>query len=90
MSRSRKKHGVSKDRGERRADYNRRFRRVNRQRVHMGKDPYQMRELVNPYDVCDWKSHWDWDKWVNGHCSSEWKKMMIEQPEVCRRHYFGK
>lgn len=64
MSRSFKKHGVIKDIGLR--TYNRIFRRVNKQRINMGLDPKEMKEVVNQYDVCDYRQHWD-EKW--------WKKI---------------
>ncbi len=59
MSRSYKKHGIIKDKGLSRGEYNRRFRRVNRQRVKQGKDPKLMLELINQYDVCDYKMYWE-------------------------------
>lgn len=59
MSRSYKKHGIIKDKGLSRVEYNRRFRRVNRQRVKEGKDPKLMFEIAKPYDVCDFKLYWD-------------------------------
>lgn len=57
MSRSRRKspwykYGKLFNTGE----YNRKFRRVNKIRVSMGKEPLKMYELVNPYNVWDWKS----------------------------------
>ena len=51
MSRSIKKHGVIKDKGLFRSEDNKRFRRVNWQRVKQGKDPRQMYEIVNPYAI---------------------------------------
>ncbi len=35
--------------------HNRKFRRVNKQRVKMGLEPKKMDELINQYDVCDWR-----------------------------------
>ena len=46
MSRSIKKYGIVKDKGLSRGLYNRRFRRVNRQRVRLGREPFLMREVV--------------------------------------------
>ena len=65
MSRSRKKHGWIKDRGWKKGIYNKQFRRVNKQRISMGKHPLQMKELINPYDVCDWKIYWGIWKDIN-------------------------
>ena len=47
-----------KDKGLFRSEDNKRFRRVNWQRVKQGKDPRQMYEIVNPYDVCDYIFYW--------------------------------
>lgn len=58
MSRSRKKTGVIKDKGLTRAEYNRIFRRVNKQRIHNGQEPKTMRELINPWDVSDYSFRW--------------------------------
>lgn len=58
MSRSRKKNGVITDRIFSRPEYNRRFRRVNKHRVKNGKEPFLMYELINPWDVIDWKFWW--------------------------------
>ena len=59
MSRSYKKNGIIKDRGLTRGEYNRRFRRVNNQRIKDGKEPKLMYEITNQYDVCDYKLFWD-------------------------------
>jgi hypothetical protein len=61
MSRSFKKNGIIKDKGLSRGEYNRRFRRVNRQRIKEGKIPKLMYvyEITNQYDVCDYKMYWD-------------------------------
>jgi hypothetical protein len=53
MSRSFKKHGIIKDKGIPRSIYNRRLRRVNKQRVQEGKEPFLLKELIDEYDVCD-------------------------------------
>lgn len=55
MSRSRKK-PIVKDKSNHKW-YNRKFRRVNKQRVNLFKEPKLMDELVNRYDVCDWIFH---------------------------------
>lgn len=59
MSRSTKKIGIIKDKGMPRGIYNRRFRRVNKQRVNEGKEPFLLKELINGYDVCDFKLTWE-------------------------------
>lgn len=60
MSRSIKKNGILKYgstyKGRR---YNKKFRVRNKQQVRMGKDPYLMKELVNPWDVHDVRSRWN-------------------------------
>ena len=68
MSRSRKKHPVYKDRSFKHGVYNRIFRRVNKQRIKMGKEPIQMGELINQYDICDWIL------WVDKEDSDYYKK----------------
>jgi len=56
MSRSKKKHPIVKDKGLKRKDYNSAFRRINKQRIWEGKEPYhRTNEVVNGWDVCDWK-----------------------------------
>ena len=52
MSRSRKKIPVVKDKGDK--SYNKKLRRINKIRINQGKEPKQMNEVVNQYDVCDW------------------------------------
>jgi len=42
-----------------RGEYNRIFRRVNRQRMQEGKDPKHLFETVNSWNVCDYKSRWN-------------------------------
>lgn len=58
MSGSFKKYGIIKDKGMSRGEYNRIFRRVNRQRIKEGKDPKHMFETVNSWNVCDYKTRW--------------------------------
>ena len=58
MSRSFKKYGIIKDKGISRGEYNRVFRRVNRQRVKEGKEPKHLYEVVNCWTVCDYKIRW--------------------------------
>jgi hypothetical protein len=93
MSRSRKKHGVVKDRGLTRREWNRKFRRVNRQRVRMGKDPYQMKELINPYDVYDWIYIWDESdmqrRWAEDG-RHDYYKRVYKTLDNMRRWYFRK
>ena len=55
MSRSYKKHAVQKDSKEKDNSYNKVFRRVNKQRLHKGKEPILMNELINQWDICDFK-----------------------------------
>ncbi len=63
MSRSKKKHGVLKDKGFAKSSYNKIFRRVNKQRIRLGKEPKLMRETADDYDVCDYKFMWsDYDE----------------------------
>lgn len=54
MSRSRKKNPIKKDKGLKRKSYNNAFRRINKQ----SKEPFRYtNEIVNGWDVCDWKFH---------------------------------
>ena len=55
MSRSRKKVGVIKDKGCDSSFYNRRFRRINRQRIQLSQEPLLLAEVVNSYIICDYK-----------------------------------
>ena len=56
MSRSYKKNVVYKDGGKKDKQLaNRKIRRVNKIRVTQEDTPLQSKELVNPYDVCDYK-----------------------------------
>ena len=34
-------------------EYNKRFRRINKIRIAMGKEPLDTSEITNDYDVCD-------------------------------------
>ena len=49
MSRSRKQ-AIIKYKGDK--TYNKRFRRVNKQRVHEGKELIEMNSLIEPNEVC--------------------------------------
>ena len=55
MSRSRKKNPIIKDKGFKRGERNRRVRRVNKILVSLFKEPKKKFEIVNQYDVCDYK-----------------------------------
>ncbi len=56
MSRSFKKHPVKKDKGFKKSFYNRIFRRKEKQNLLKGKEPpHSVSEVVDDYDVCDWK-----------------------------------
>lgn len=91
MSRSRKKHGIVKDRGLRRATYNRMFRRINRQRIKRGLEPRIMDEIINQYDVCDYKFYWDefyWNRVFFGDLSHRY--CYYKSMEHVKRSYFGK
>jgi len=62
MSRSRRKPWV-KDSKPSDNIHNRIFRRVNKQRVKGFKEPKLMRELIDDWDICDWRSYepdWIW------------------------------
>lgn len=74
MSRSYKKRPVIKDKG--RKDYNKIFRRKERQRLKEGKQlPIKTRELVNDWDVCDWKFHGEEHMpWLSEKEKEEFKK----------------
>lgn len=89
MSRSRKKHGVLKHRGMRRSHYNRIFRRVNKQRIQLGKEPKLMNELINPYNVCDYRFFWDVIYWRNAFASNKYR-YIYDSFEQVRYRYFRK
>lgn len=55
MSRSYKKQLVVKDTSTKRGERNRMVRRVNKILVTIGKEPKLADEIINQYDVCDWK-----------------------------------
>lgn len=55
MSRSRKKAGIVKDKGCDSSFYNRRFRRINKRRLQLGQELLLLPEVVNDYDICDYK-----------------------------------
>ena len=86
MSRSFKKFGRIKDSGTPRAIYNRRFRRVNRQRINQGKYPLLMSELIDDYDVCDFIIDWEPPKQPWGPMDKEEKKELAKR----KLRYFGK
>ena len=54
MSRSLKKKGIIKDKGCDKAYYNRRFRRINKYRLRIEKEPLLLAEIVNGYIICDY------------------------------------
>lgn len=87
MSRSYKKHGIIKDKGMSRGEYNRRFRRVNRQRIKEGKEPKLKYEVTNPYNVCDWKIRW---KRMFSYHLATMRKMSTNDIQKMKRDYFAK
>lgn len=90
MSRSYKKEGLVKNGAwitKRMA--NRRFRRVNKQRINNEKEPYLMYELVNSWDVNDWKIRWRGDLIEK----SIWEKRLYKfysNFDQYKRQYFKK
>ena len=94
MSRSKKKHGVVKHRGLTRGEWNRKFRRVNKQQIRMGKDPYQMNELIPKWDVYDWIYIWNEkemrDDWENDLRRYNYYKSAYGTFDNLRRWYFKK
>ena len=87
MSRSKRKHGIIKDKGYPKYLYNRKFRRVNKFRIRCGKEPKLLREIVNGYCICDYKFHWSeiayyWLKVEHKETPKEYLKR--------KRFYFGK
>ena len=53
MSRSYKKPIIKDSKGSK--WYNKLFRRTNKQRVNSNREPKLMKELVNDWDICDWR-----------------------------------
>ena len=88
MSRSYKKHGIIKDKGMSRGEYNRRFRRVNRQLIKEGKNPKLMYEVINPYDVCDYKMYWGRGYFY--HLFGKIENLKDSKSEKRRRTFFNK
>jgi len=86
MSRSFKKHGIIKDKGIPRPIYNRRLRRVNKQRVQEGKKPFLLKELIDEYDVCDFILSWTPPIDYVEPLDEESARRLIRT----RRRYFGK
>lgn len=58
MSRSYKNFGIIRYKETSRPIYNRRFRRINNQRVWEEKEPLKMREYINSYEICDCEIYW--------------------------------
>lgn len=56
MSRSHKKHAIHKQKGELHNKYNRKLRRINKQRIAQGLDPIQLDEAVNKSKIIYYKS----------------------------------
>lgn len=54
MSRSYKK-PIVKDENKGGNWHNKLFRRTNKQRINSDREPKLMKELVNDWDICDWK-----------------------------------
>lgn len=78
MSRSKKKSGVVKSgRLLKRAQYNRIVRRTNKQRIKEGKEPLNMREIINVYDIYDYYSFW-----IEGEMRTVWENSKYLQ------HYY--
>jgi len=83
MSRSFKRYGIIKDKGYPKELYNRKFRRVNKQRVRLNKDVKLLKELVNDYCVCDYVLFWD-EKFYLKLCKDQ------DEFEKLKRAYFNK
>lgn len=85
MSRSIKKNPIlqygSRYKGRR---YNKKFRVRNKHEIRMGRDPFQMNELINPWDVHDVWSLWDENRKWNPKYWTE------EEIQRLKRHYFNK
>lgn len=59
--------------------YNKIFRRVNKMRVKCGKEPLLMKELIDDWDVCDWKAIW------TKHDIKAYDHMTEEDVEIAKR-----
>jgi len=86
MSRSRKKNGVIKDKGYPKHLYNRKYRRVNKMRIRLGKEPKLLGELVNSYCICDYKFYWTETAFYWFQVEDETHEEYLKR----RRLYFGK
>lgn len=91
MGKSRKKTGIVKDRGLSRAMRSRIVRRVNRQRIKSGQEPFLQKELINPYDVHDWIHYWNKSYWVDVFSDNNHRRYTYYKTfEDAWRFYFGK
>lgn len=82
MSRSYRKTAILTDSDKQKKQAaNRKHRRANKVRVQQGKEPVLMHELVNQYDVCDYKVVYEGWKSDN-YTSREW---IEKQKELIKR-----
>lgn len=88
MSRSFKKYGIIKDKGMSRGEYNRRFRRVNHQRINEGKDPKHLYEVINSWCICDFKIRWN--RFENSEYFQRLWSKSKEEYEREKRRFFNK
>ncbi len=83
MSRSYKKHGIIKDGGGYwKVKSNQIFRRRNKVQLKTGQDFFQRNELVNQWDICDYKFRWE--------AKGVWMAYSYEDPGKMKRRYFNK
>ncbi len=87
MSRSFKKHGFVKDKGYSRAFYNRKFRRINKYRIRIGKEPLLLDEVVNYWCICDYAFLWSPPQ---EHPTPPKDKAALRAYNKDKRLYFGK
>lgn len=106
MSRSRKKYGIIKDGGSWSKQYsNQKFRSRNKHALRSvivsgDYDELQLfnrNELVNQWDICDWKSHWggdqvEWEGMLKRFSRGYYRKdrTPLEVFRSLKREYFNK
>lgn len=88
MSRSYKKTPIRKIRNwlSKRAG-NRKYRRINKQRLSQGLDPLPKKAIVNPYELVDWIHRFD-DSW-RYDCMGN-KRYNEEEFNKLKRHMINK
>lgn len=97
MSRSYKKHGVTKGPGLKRREYSGIIRKRNKQRVYMGLEPLDPRQIINSWSICDYSFRWygdhaeriEYEQHCNSKYGASWKRKFPTFKDY-KRCYFKK